>query len=291
MTHIINGRLIAEELFFFTHKEIAIKHNIIKLHPRIATILIGCNSSSQVYINSKINSSKAIGVYTELLIFGNKANNNILYKIISSLNKRFDIDGVLVQFPLPNHLEPQLVFRFIDYKKDIDSFSVHNIGLINHWSTDIGPCTSQGIIYILKKYIKRLHGKKVIIVGRSIIVGRPTVSLLVKEHCTVTVTHSKTFIIKNECLLADILIVSTGVSQLVRLGWVKKNTFIIDIGINKINNILLGDVDFYSTKNDSSYITPVPGGVGPATVVNLLINSLRVCLMHHFSVRNFKNPN
>jgi len=281
MTYIINGKLIAEELLFSIKKEVAEKFEIIKKRPKIATVLIGDNSASKVYVNAKLKAAENVGINTELLTFSEDIGNKKLCEIITTLNERPDITGILVQLPLPNHLDEQIVFENIDYRKDVDAFGIYNTGLLNHWKSQIMPCTPQSILYILKKYLKELSGKKAVIIGRSIIVGRPLASILIKENCTVTVVHSKTINIKEECSLADILIVAIGVPNLVKADWVKKNSFVIDVGISRVNNKLVGDVDFESVKNLTSFITPVPGGIGPLTVANLLLNTLKLFLIQN----------
>ncbi|MBY0580539.1 MAG: bifunctional 5,10-methylenetetrahydrofolate dehydrogenase/5,10-methenyltetrahydrofolate cyclohydrolase, partial [Rickettsiales bacterium] len=262
-------------------KEVAEKFEIIKKRPKIATVLIGDNSASKVYVNAKLKAAENVGINTELLTFSEDIGNKKLCEIITTLNERPDITGILVQLPLPNHLDEQIVFENIDYRKDVDAFGIYNTGLLNHWKSQIMPCTPQSILYILKKYLKELSGKKAVIIGRSIIVGRPLASILIKENCTVTVVHSKTINIKEECSLADILIVATGVPNLVKADWVKKNSFVIDVGISRVNNKLVGDVDFESVKNTTSFITPVPGGIGPLTVANLLLNTLKLFLIQN----------
>ena len=281
MTYIINGKLIAEELLSSIKKEVKDKFEIIKMRPKIATVLIGNNSASKVYVNAKLKAAENVGINTELLTFNEDINNKKLSEIITTLNERSDITGILVQLPLPKHLDEQIVFETINYKKDVDAFGIYNIGLLNHWKSQIMPCTPQGILFILKKYLKDLSGKKVVIIGRSIIVGRPLASILIRENCTVTVVHSKTINIKEECSLADILIVATGVPNLIIADWVKKNSFVIDVGISRVNNKIVGDVDFENVKNFTSFITPVPGGIGPLTVANLLLNTLKLFLIQN----------
>ena len=281
MTYIINGKLVAEELLLSIKKEVEEKFEIIKLRPKIATVLIGDNPASKVYVSAKLKAAEKVGINTELLTFKEDIDNKKLREIITTLNERPDVTGILVQLPLPNHLAEQIVFESIDHKKDVDAFGIYNTGLLNHWKSHIMPCTPQGILYILKKYLKDLSGKKAVIVGRSIIVGRPIASILIREHCTVTVVHSKTINIKEECLLADILIVATGVPNLVKADWVKKNSFVVDVGISRVNNRLVGDVDFENVKSLTSFITPVPGGIGPLTVANLLLNTLKLFLIQN----------
>lgn len=281
MTHIIDGKLIAEEILLSIKKEVEEKFKLIKLRPKIATVLIGNNPASEIYVKAKLRAAEKVGISPELVIFKEDIDNKKLREIIVSLNKRPDITGILVQLPLPNSLDEQIIFETIDYRKDVDAFGIHNTGLLNHWKSKIMPCTPQGILYILKKYLKDLSGKKAVIIGRSIIVGRPMASILIRENCTVTITHSKTINIKEECLQADILIAATGLPHLVKADWVKKNAFVVDVGISRVNNKLVGDVDFESTKGIASFITPVPGGIGPLTVANLLLNTLKLYLIQN----------
>lgn len=278
MTHIIDGKRIAEEILLSIKKDVERKFKLINLRPKIATVLIGNDSASKIYVKAKLKAAEKVGINTELLTFEETIDNKKLREIIISLNKRVDISGILVQLPLPNNLDEKIIFETIDYKKDVDGFGIYNTGLLNHWKPLIMPCTPQGILYILKKYLKELSGKKAIIIGRSIIVGRPMASILIRENCTVTITHSKTINIKEECAQADIVIVAVGVPNLVKAEWIKKDAFIVDVGISRVDNKLVGDVDFKNVKDRASVITPVPGGIGPLTVANLLLNTLKLFL-------------
>ena len=218
MTHIIDGKLIAEEILLSIKKEVEEKFKFINIRPKIATVLIGNNPASEIYVKAKLRAAEKVGISTELVIFKEDIDNEKLREIIISLNKRPDITGILVQLPLPNCLDEQIIFETIDYRKDVDAFGIHNTGLLNHWKSKIMPCTPQGILYVLKKHLKDLSGKKAVVIGRSIIVGRPMASILIKENCTVTIAHSKTINIKEECLQADILIAATGIPNLVKAG-------------------------------------------------------------------------
>ena len=281
MTHIIDGKLIAEEILLSIKKEVEEKFKFINIRPKIATVLIGNNPASEIYVKAKLRAAEKVGISTELVIFKEAIDNEKLREIIISLNKRPDITGILVQLPLPNRLDEQIIFETIDYRKDVDAFGIHNTGLLNHWKSKIMPCTPQGILYVLKKHLKDLSGKKAVVIGRSIIVGRPMASILIKENCTVTIAHSKTINIKEECLQADILIAATGIPNLVKAGWVKKNAFVVDVGISRVNNKLVGDVAFENVIGTASFITPVPGGIGPLTIANLLLNTLKLYLIQN----------
>ena len=286
MTNIIDGKLLAENILKLVKNKVNEKFNQTNLIPKIATVLVGDNPASEIYVKAKLKAAKKVGINTKLINIYKEITNDELHNLIISLNNDISITGILVQLPLCNNLNEYIVFKSIDYKKDVDGFGILNTGLLNHWKSEIMPCTPQGILYILKKYIKDLSGKKAVIIGRSIIVGRPMSSILIKENCTVTITHSKTKNIKNECKNADILISAAGVPNLVKESWVKDNAFVVDVGINRVNNKLIGDVDFDNVKNKASFITPVPGGIGPLTVANLMLNTLRLFYIQNNLVRD-----
>ncbi len=286
MTNIIDGKLLAENILKLVKNKVNEKFNQTNLIPKIATVLVGDNPASEIYVKAKLKAAKKVGINTKLINIYKEITNEELHNLIISLNNDISITGILVQLPLCNNLNEYIVFKSIDYKKDVDSFGILNTGLLNHWKSEIMPCTPQGILYILKKYIKDLSGKKAVIIGRSIIVGRPMSSILIKENCTVTVTHSKTKNIKNECKNADILISAAGVPNLVKESWVKDNAFVVDVGINRVNNKVIGDVDFDNVKNKASFITPVPGGIGPLTIANLMLNTLRLFYIQNNLVRD-----
>lgn len=286
MTNIIDGKLIAEDILKLVKNKVNEKFNQINLLPKIVTILAGGNLASEIYVKAKLKAAKKVGIDTELITIDKETTNDDLHNLIVSLNNDKRITGILVQLPLCNNLNEYIIFKSINYKKDVDGFGILNIGLLNHWKSEIMPCTPQGILYILKKYIKDLSGKKAVIIGRSIIVGRPMSSILIKENCTVTITHSKTKNIKNECKNADILISAAGVPNLVKEDWVKDKAFVVDVGITRINNKLIGDVDFENVKNKASFITPVPGGIGPLTVANLMLNTLRLFYIQNNLVKD-----
>ena len=286
MTNIIDGKLLAENILKLVKNKVNEKFNQTNLTPKIATVLVGDNPASEIYVKAKLKAAKKVGINTKLINIDKEITNDELHNLIISLNNDISITGILVQLPLCNNLNEYIVFKSIDYRKDVDGFGILNTGLLNHWRSEIMPCTPQGILYILKKYIKDLSGKKAVIIGRSIIVGRPMSSILIKENCTVTITHSKTKNIKNECKNADILISAAGVPNLVKENWVKDNAFVVDVGINRVNNKLIGDVDFDNVKKKASFITPVPGGIGPLTVANLMLNTLRLFYIQNNLVRD-----
>jgi methylenetetrahydrofolate dehydrogenase (NADP+)/methenyltetrahydrofolate cyclohydrolase len=282
MSHIIDGKLIASGIL----KKVAtkIEEASAKLHiqPKIVTVLVGSNAASEVYVRAKLRAAKEVGIDAELLRVDQGGNEQDIYKLLKNLNEDPRVTGILVQLPLPRTFDCGAILKLIDYKKDIDAFGIYNTGLLNHWNPIILPCTPQGILYILKKYLgKDLTGKKAVVIGRSIIVGRPMASILMKENCTVTITHSKTVNLKEESAGADILISAAGVPSLVKADWVKEGCFVADVGINRVEGKLVGDVDFENVKSKAAYITPVPGGIGPLTVANLMLNTLTLCYIQN----------
>ena len=276
MTIVINGNLLAKEIYNVIKNKAKIISSNFRTLPSLATILIGSNASSEIYVKEKIKIAHQLGIKTELIRLESNVSSEKLEYLIKFLNKKTDVTAILVQLPIPRHINPSIIFKSIDYKKDVDAFSVYNTGLLNHWEPKIMPCTPQGILFVLKKYIKNLCGKKVLILGRSIIVGRPMSSILIQESCTVTIAHSKTREIQKECKSADIVIAATGTPNLVKASWIKKGAFVIDVGINRVDQKLVGDIDFSNILGIASYVTPVPGGIGPLTIANLMLNIYRL---------------
>ena len=197
-----------------------------------------------------------------------------ILKKIKELNNDKNVSGILVQLPLPDQISKEKVINLIDPLKDVDGFSPINVGNLASGYNAIVPCTPLGCLLLLKKVEKNLSGKHAVIIGRSNLNGKPLAQLLLKENCTVTITHSKTKNLKEECLKADILIAAVGVANLVKKDWVKSGSIIIDVGINKQGDKIVGDVNFEEVKDKVKAITPVPGGVGPMTIACLLKNTL-----------------
>ena len=276
MAKVINGRFLAEQIYKSIESKVAKILNQTTKRPKLATVLIGDNAASRIYVNAKIKAARRVMINTELVTLDKCITNDTLYKVIDVLNQRSDITGFLIQLPIPKHLDESIIFKSINYKKDVDGFGIYNTGLLNHWQSNIIPCTPQGILHILKKYIDDLSGKKAIVIGRSIIVGRPMAAILIKENCTTVIAHSKTQNIESECRSADIIISAVGSPRLLRAHWIKRDAFVVDVGINRVNSQIVGDVDFEEARNIASYITPVPGGVGPLTVAYLMLNTLKL---------------
>ena len=229
---------------------------------------------SQIYVRNKEKNSKEVGINSEVVKYSRYISEKEVLEKIEELNHNNNVSGILVQLPLPAHINKEKIINAISPKKDVDGFNPINVGNLASGYNSIIPCTPLGCLYLIRKVEKNLTGKHAVIIGRSNLNGKPMAQLLLKENCTVTVVHSKTKDLKAECQKADILVVAVGVANLVKSDWVKKDSIIIDVGINKVGEKIVGDVDFEQVKDKVKAITPVPGGVGPMTIACLLQNTL-----------------
>ena len=256
-----------------------INHNIV---PGLAVILVGEDPASKVYVKSKGKQTLEVGMKSFEYRESASITQEKLITLIKKLNKDTDVNGILVQLPLPKHINEGEILATIDPNKDVDGFHAINVGRLWNGSEALTPCTPFGCFLLLKDIIGDLSGKRAIILGRSNIVGKPMAALLLSENCTVTIAHSKTKELKLRCQEAEIIIAAVGKPHLVKKSWVKKGAIIIDVGINRIaapelgenKTRLVGDVDFDDVKSKAGAITPVPGGVGPMTIACLLRNTL-----------------
>ena len=230
--------------------------------------------ASKIYVRNKEKFSKEIGINSEVIKYPeNIEEKEVLSKIIE-LNKNKKVSGILVQLPLPKHINKQKVIETILPEKDVDGFHPINVGNLSSGYDSKIPCTPLGCFILLKEIEKNLSGKHAVVIGRSNLNGKPMAQLLLKENCTVTITHSKTKDLKSQCNKADIIIAAVGKPKLVKGDWVKKNAIVIDVGINKTTDGIVGDVDFNEVSKVARAITPVPGGVGPMTIACLLRNTV-----------------
>ncbi len=271
---IIDGKKEAALLREEIKKEISAlkeKHN---KTPGLSVILIGNFAPSLIYVKNKEKNSKEVGINSEVIKFSETVTEKEVLDKIESLNKDERVSGILVQLPLPEQINKEKIINAIHPKKDVDGFHPTNVGNLSSGYKAIVPCTPLGCLLLIKKVEKNLSGKHAVIIGRSNLNGKPMAQLLLKENCTVTIVHSKTEDLKAECQKADILVAAVGVANLVKGDWVKKDSIIIDVGINKVGDKLVGDVDFEMVKNKAKAISPVPGGVGPMTIACLLKNTL-----------------
>ena len=242
--------------------------------PGLTVILIGELTPSQIYVRNKEKSAKEVGLNSDVIRYPDNVDEKTILSKIKDLNEDNSVSGILVQLPLPKHINKKKVIESISPSKDVDGFHPMNVGNLSSGYESSIPCTPLGCYLLLKKVEPNLSGKKAVIIGRSNLNGKPMAQLLLKENCTVTITHSKTKNLKSECLLADIIIAAVGIPELVKGDWVKKDSIIIDVGINKIEKGLVGDVDFEQVSKKAKALTPVPGGVGPMTIACLIKNTI-----------------
>ena len=276
---IIDGKMFAENL----KEEIARKVKTLKINhnltPGLAVVLVGTDPASQVYVRNKNKSTNAAGMNSfEYLMDDNVSEEDLIAKV-KELNKDPIVHGILVQLPLPKHINEATVIETITPEKDVDGFHVINSGLLATGGKGMVPCTPQGCIMMLKNHLGNLSGLDAVVVGRSNIVGKPMAQLLLNESCTVTIAHSRTKNLAEVVGRSDIVVAAVGVPELVKGDWIKKGATVIDVGINRIEmedgkTRLVGDVEFKAAVQRAGAITPVPGGVGPMTIAVLLQNTV-----------------
>jgi len=271
---IIDGKKEAQLLREEIKKEIdSIKSKNNKV-PSLTVILIGNYAPSQIYVKNKEKNAKEVGINSEVVRYSKEVTEQEVLNKIKELNDTDAVSGILVQLPLPPQINKEKIINAIDPTKDVDGFHPINVGNLSSGYNATVPCTPLGCLLLIKKVEPNLSGKHAVIIGRSNLNGKPMAQLLLKENCTVTIVHSKTKDLKIECLKADILVAAVGVPNLVKSDWVKKDSIVIDVGINKVGDSIVGDVEFNNVKERARAITPVPGGVGPMTIACLLKNTL-----------------
>mgnify|MGYP001340252815 FL=1 len=271
---LIDGKKEAAELREKLKKEVSELKSKYNKVPGLTVILVGEDPASKIYVKNKEKFAKEVGMNSEALRYPADLEEKMLLNKINELNKDDKVSGILVQLPLPKHIDKRKVIETIDHKKDVDGFHPINVGNLSSGYDSSIPCTPLGCSLLIKKVEKNLSGKHAVVIGRSNLNGKPMTQLLLKENCTVTIVHSKTKNLQQECLKADILVAAVGVPNLVKKDWVKKDAIVIDVGINKLNDKIVGDVEFDQVKDIAKAITPVPGGVGPMTIACLLKNTL-----------------
>ena len=280
MSTIIDGKAFSEKL----RAEITRKVDLLKknhsLTPGLAVVLVGEDPASEVYVRSKGKQTIEVGMNSYEHKRSSEISQEELLELIDKLNNDPSVHGILVQLPLPKHIDEALVINSVAADKDVDGFNLSNVGKLATGAEGIVPCTPLGSMMMLKDHLGDLSGMKAIVVGRSNIVGKPMAALLLKENCTVTIAHSRTRDLAAECRQADILIAAVGRPEMVKGDWIKPGATVIDVGINRIETEdggkkLVGDVEFESASKVAGAITPVPGGVGPMTIACLLHNTLQ----------------
>ena len=271
---IIDGKKISMEVIEEIKKEISFLKKKTNKIPGLSVILIGDFTPSQIYVKNKEKNAKEVGINSEVVRYSKDVSEQEVLKKIKELNNNEAVSGILVQLPLPPQINKEKIINSINPLKDVDGFHPINVGNLSSGYNATVPCTPLGCLLLIKKVEPNLSGKHAVIIGRSNLNGKPMAQLLLKENCTVTIVHSKTKDLKIECLKADILVAAVGVPNLVKGDWVKKDAIVIDVGINKVGDKIVGDVDFDNVKDKVIAITPVPGGVGPMTIACLLKNTL-----------------
>ena len=271
---IIDGKKEAEIIRSEIKKEISHLKSKTKKTPSLTVILIGDYTPSKIYVKNKEKSALEVGINSEIIKYPKKVSEKEILIKLDELNKDESVSGILVQLPLPDQISKAKIINAINPSKDVDGFNPVNVGNLSSGYKSIIPCTPLGCLLLIKKVEKNLSGKHAVIIGRSNLNGKPMAQLLLKENCTVTIVHSKTKNLQQECLKADILVAAVGVPNLVKKDWVKDNAIVIDVGINKVGEKIVGDVNFEDLKDKTKAITPVPGGVGPMTIACLLKNTL-----------------
>ena len=285
MTHIINGKEIANNIRNQLKEDIAQLKNKYESIPGLAVVQVGNNPASSVYVKAKAKNAKEVGIEVIDYHLEESITQEKLLEIINNLNNQNKVNGILVQLPLPKHINEQTILDSIHPDKDADGFHPINVGRLSIASRNnenlLIPCTPYGCLLMLKDLKINLVGKNAIVIGRSNIVGKPMAQLLLKESCTVTIAHSKTKNLPQVCKNADIVIAAVGRPEIIRGNWIKEGAIVIDVGINrietqrdgKLKTILVGDVHYAEVEKIASAISPVPGGVGPMTIACLLRNT------------------
>jgi len=289
MSNIIDGKAFAERL----RGDIASRVSKLKeqhnLSPGLAVVLVGEDPASEVYVRNKARQTVEVGMESVEHKLSADTPEAELLALVDTLNKDPAIHGILVQLPLPEHIDEAKVLDTIHYEKDVDGFHLTNVGLLSTGAEGVVPCTPLGSIMMLKDRLSDLSGMNAVVVGRSNIVGKPMASLLLQENCTVTIAHSRTENLAEVCRSADILVAAVGRPEMIPGDWVKPGAAVIDVGINRIERDgkkkLVGDVDFATASSVAGAITPVPGGVGPMTIACLLHNTVQqACRQHNIAM-------
>ncbi|MBI2646116.1 MAG: bifunctional methylenetetrahydrofolate dehydrogenase/methenyltetrahydrofolate cyclohydrolase FolD [Deltaproteobacteria bacterium] len=243
--------------------------------PGLAVILVGDHSASQIYVAKKEKTAREFGFYSEVHKLPSACEEKEILNLIKYLNESPKIHGILVQLPLPAHIQTHAILNAVSPLKDVDGFHPLNLGRLFIGDPLFIPCTPQGVMELFKEYKIELSGKHAVVIGRSLIVGKPLAHLLLGQNATVTICHSKTKNLEAVCQTADILISAIGKPLFIKNSFVKEGAVVVDVGINRLNNKIVGDVDFENVQKKASFITPVPGGVGPMTIALLLQNTFK----------------
>lgn len=274
MAQLLDGKSLSLEIREDVKKRVEQLVHKNGITPHLAVILVGDNPASQSYVKGKETACRKAGILSTVVKVDASITEIELLKIVDDLNNDDTVHGILLQLPIPKHLNAENVIEHIRSDKDVDGFTPKNVALLTNGFPHLVPCTPLGIIRILNKYHISIEGQHCVVIGRSQIVGKPMASLLLRENGTVTICHSRTKDLQAMAKTADILVVAMGKPKMVDASYVKPGATVIDVGISRVDDVIVGDVDFDSAEKLAGYITPVPGGVGPMTIACLLENTL-----------------
>ena len=277
---VIDGSAMAERLRNEVAHRVEAFRSATSIDPSLAVVMVGDDAASQVYVRNKMKQTAVVGIRSVEKRLPRQASESEVLEIIQELNEDSSIHGILVQLPLPEHIDPSVVVDAIDPNKDVDGLHRNNVAALVLGEEGLVPCTPTGCLLMLRQYAENLSGMRAVILGRSRLVGKPLAELLLRENCTVTMTHSKTAELPTLCRSADILVAAIGRPNFVQGEWIKPGAIVIDVGMNRImdndgKRRLVGDVDYQAALSVAHAVTPVPGGVGPMTVVCLLRNTIQ----------------
>lgn len=278
MSQIIDGKALAETLRTQLKEKVAAFKSKTGVTPGLATVIVGEDPASQVYVRNKNKACDQAGMFSKHCPLSANISEEDLLTLVSQLNEDPSIHGILVQLPLPKHINEEKILLSIDPAKDVDGFHPMNMGNLLVGKEGVKPCTPYGMMKMLENIGCDLTGKDAVVVGRSNIVGKPIALLLLEKNATVTICHSRTQNLAEKVKQADIVVAAVGRANFVKGDWIKKGAIVLDVGINRLDNgKLTGDVDFEGAQAHAGWITPVPGGVGPMTIAMLLVNTLEAC--------------
>ena len=277
---VIDGSAMAERLRNEVAHRVEAFRSATSIDPSLAVVMVGDDAASQVYVRNKMKQTAVVGIRSVEKRLPRQASESEVLEIIQELNEDSSIHGILVQLPLPEHIDPSVVVDAIDPNKDVDGLHRNNVAALVLGEEGVVPCTPTGCLLMLRQYAENLSGMRAVILGRSRLVGKPLAELLLRENCTVTMAHSKTAELPTLCRSADILVAAIGRPNFVQGEWIKPGAIVIDVGMNRIKDNdgkrrLVGDVDYQAALSVAQAVSPVPGGVGPMTVVCLLRNTIQ----------------
>ncbi len=272
-TELLDGKLTAQSIRQELAKKIEEHYYRTNLRPGLAVVLVGDDPASKIYVRNKHRASTQVGMESRQIILPDHSTTSQVLETIEMLNQDPSVHGILMQLPVPPHVDVQVILRHLDPRKDVDGLTATNMGLLMAGQPGLRPCTPLGIIELLDRYQVPLAGKRVVVIGRSQLVGRPLALMFIQRDATVTIVHSKTEAPREITRDADIVVAAVGRVNLVQRDWIKPGSTIVDVGINRVDGGIVGDVDFSNVAPVCSRITPVPGGIGPMTIAMLLANT------------------